>query len=217
MSVSPREGRAALYESQFTMEMYVDRAGAGVLATAWALAARSRRSLVHLPLRTWARGPAGMSEWVHSGLGLDLVLLQRDLGFPPSRWKEVRARLGAGAPHTVDIPETDFPAEDAIDYESHRHAGWRDGLRFALTARTLFVSGTAEAFRWSGSRVRSLSTEAPSVAAGRPGAAGHAGGVHYCVELDHEPGQGRGKGFWTPAKTDPGMLHIEYAPGWRAA
>ncbi|MET9397050.1 hypothetical protein [Kitasatospora sp. NPDC002965] len=211
MSAVPREGRAALYESQFSMQLYADRAGAGVLATAWALAARSRRSLVHLPLRAWARGPVGMSDWVHNGLGLDLVLFQHGVGLPPSRWKEVRARLGAGAPHTVDIPDTDFPAEDGIDYARHRHAEWRDGLHFAIAARTLFVSGTAEAFRWSGSLVRSLGTEGPAAAAG------YSGGVHYCVELDHEPGQSRGKGFWTQAKTDPGMLHIEYAPGWRAA
>ncbi|MET8544563.1 hypothetical protein ABZW03_28560 [Kitasatospora sp. NPDC004799] len=177
------------------MDLHLDRRGAEDLATAWALAARSRRSLIHLPLRA-NPGPAGLPD-VPPEDRLDLLLVHHSLGFPPSRWKQVRARLGAGTLHTVDLPVTDFPPEDAIDYERHHFAGWRDDLRFAGAAHTLVVTGSPTAFRWSGSHLHAVSREAPGR---RPDA-------HHCTELTHE-GWASGR----TAKGVPATLHIVYAP-----
>ncbi|GAA2783878.1 hypothetical protein RMN57_27585 [Kitasatospora sp. CM 4170] len=206
VTAAPRDGRAVLYDGDWSLQLYADRPAAEDLAAAWALAARSPRSLVHLPLRD-NTGPAGQ-QLHHDETRLDLVLLHHTLGFPPSRWKDVRARLRrGGVPHTADIPESDFPAEAEIDFDRHHFADWRDGLHFAGAARTLFLTGSAEAFRWTGSLVRSLGTEAPAWAAGA------AGRSHFCVTLTHGPGGLFGR----PPKGAPGQLHVEYAHGWTAA
>jgi hypothetical protein len=61
-------------------------------------------------------------EWVDGwGRPLDLVLLHHRLAFPPSRWKQVRSRLGTGRPHTVVLPDQVWPAR-SID--AHRRV-WR--------------------------------------------------------------------------------------------
>ncbi|MEV0532770.1 hypothetical protein [Kitasatospora sp. NPDC050463] len=193
----PRAPGVVLHDGPWSLQMVVDRPGAVDLAAAWALAARSPRSLIHLPLRADA-GPTGPTEPDR----LDLVLLHHSLAFPPSRWKAVRRRLGAGRPHTVDIPDSDFPAEGDIDHVRRGFAGWRDELRFAGAARTLFLTGSATAFRWTGSWVRSLSTEGPAALRRYPQ------GAHYCITLCHES--------TSPARTSkgvPGQLHIEYAEG----
>ncbi|MFF7992980.1 hypothetical protein ACFZDG_24695 [Kitasatospora xanthocidica] len=198
-----RTAGASLYAGPggWSMELYLDREGAEDLATVWALAARSRRSLVHLPLRA-GTGPAGLPP-VPSEDRLDLLLVHHSLGFPPSRWKEVRARLGAGTPHTVDLPATDFPPEEAIDHERRNFVGWRDELRFAGAAHTLVITGSPTAFRLTGSQLHALSREAPGRRFGcRPDA-------HDCLTLTHE-GWGSGRA----AKGVPGSLHITYA--WRA-
>ncbi|MFF2748746.1 hypothetical protein ACFVVA_24810 [Kitasatospora sp. NPDC058048] len=186
-----------------SMDLYVDRQGAEDLVTAWALAARSRRSLIHLPLRGNS-GPMGLSD-VPPGDQLDLLLVHHSLGFPPSRWKEVRARLGAGTPHTVDLPVTDFPTEEAIDDERYRAADRRDEIRFAGAAGTLVVTGSATAFRRTGSALHDFSREAPGWRYGwRPDA-------HYCVTFAHE--------YWgspRAAKGVPSSLHVAYAHRWRA-
>ncbi|MFD0279241.1 hypothetical protein ACFVHB_35840 [Kitasatospora sp. NPDC127111] len=209
VSAVPGEGRAVLYgdgdgdSGGWELRLYADRAGARDLAAAWALAARSPRSLVHLPLRT-GTAPEGLEE--EGAVRMDLVLLHHSLGFPPSRWKEVRARLGGGGvAHTVDVPASDFPPEGELDFTSHHFAEWRDGLRFAGAARTLFLTGSAEAFRWSGTLVRSLDTEAAAELARRPNRA------HYCVTLNHDaPGRpGRSP------KGVPGQLHMVYAHEWK--
>lgn len=209
VSAAPGEGRAVLYgdgdgdAGGWELRLYADRAGARDLAAAWALAARSPRSLVHLPLRA-GTAPEGLTE--EGAVRMDLVLLHHSLAFPASRWKEVRARLGSGGvQHTMDVPESDFPAEDEIDFGSHHFAGWRDGLHFAGAARTLFLTGSAEAFRWSGAWVRSLETEAAAELARWPNRS------HYCVTLSHgSPGRnGR------PPKGVPGQLHMVYAHEWR--
>ncbi|MFG2906438.1 hypothetical protein ACGF13_15400 [Kitasatospora sp. NPDC048286] len=183
------------------MDMHLDRQGAEDLATAWALAARSRRSLIHLPLRA-NTGPAGLYD-VPPEDRLDLLLVHHSLGFPPSRWKKVRARLGGGGiPHTVDLPATDFDGEDADRSFAHR----RDELRFAGAARTLVVTGSPTAFRRTGARLHELSREAPGRRFGwRPDA-------HQCVTLTHE-----GWGSARAAKGVPASLHVVYDHRWRAA
>ncbi|WP_030060819.1 MULTISPECIES: hypothetical protein [Streptomyces] len=182
------------------MELHLDRQGAEDLATAWALAARSRRSLIHLPLRA-NTGPAGQPD-VPPDQRLDLLLVHHSLGFPPSRWKEVRARLGAGIPHTVDLPATDFPPDEAIDYERHHFAGWRDELRFAGAAHTLVVTGSPTAFRWTGSWLHGLSREAPGLSPG----------THHCITLRHEGSRRSTRA----ANGVPSSLHVTYDHGRQA-
>ncbi|MFE4515628.1 hypothetical protein ACFRMQ_15725 [Kitasatospora sp. NPDC056783] len=182
-----------------SMDLHLDRQGAEDLATVWALAARSRRSLIHLPLRA-NTGPVGLPD-VPPEDRLDLLLVHHSLGFPPSRWKEVRARLGAGTPHTVDLPVTDFPPEDV----EPSYADSRDELRFAGAAHTLVVTGSATAFRRTGAHFHGLSREAPGWRFGwRPG-------VHYCITLAHERW-----GSPRAAKGVPSSLHVAYAHRWRA-
>ncbi|MFD0885973.1 hypothetical protein ACFQ08_15600 [Streptosporangium algeriense] len=187
--------RAFLYDDRgWALAMHVDREAAAVLAGAWGLAARSRRSLVHLPMR--ANLPPG--ELRHdSGLeALDLVLVHHSVRFPPSRWPAVRARLGTGRPHTVSLPEDVFPDADTIDHGRVVHREYHDHLRFAVAARTLFVVGGPEAFRRTGATlIRPLVTEAPSCLAERPDG-------HFCAEVDF--------GRWAGS----GMLHVEYRRTW---
>ncbi|MFB6894342.1 hypothetical protein ACFCX4_34130 [Kitasatospora sp. NPDC056327] len=203
MKAAPAGGRAVLYEHDWSLDMYVDLDAARSLAVAWGLAARSRRSLVYVPLRAGRGGPQGVGEWRRSSVVLDLVLVHHGLGFPPSRWKAVRGRLGAGRPHTVEIPETDFPADGEIDYRRRGFEEWRDELRFGFAAQTLFLTGSATAFRWSGSLVHSLVSDGPVRTLEYPG-------MHECVTLRHE---GHSAG-WTP-RNRPGTVHIEYAHGWK--
>ncbi|MER7756303.1 hypothetical protein [Kitasatospora sp. NPDC097643] len=205
VTAAPQAGRAVLYDGDWSMQMYLDRQGAQDLAAAWALAARSRRSLVHLPLRA-ADGPAGLPWDIGPDGRLDLLLVHHSLGLPPSRWKEIRARLGTGTPHTADVPATDFPPEEAIDHDRRNFTGWLDELRFAGAAHTLVVTGSATAFRWTGSWLHSLSREAPAFQHHH----GRSPGSHYCITLRHNGNQ-----FSSAAKGIPSMLHITYAHQWK--
>ncbi|MFC8294576.1 hypothetical protein ACFUJ0_32140 [Streptomyces sp. NPDC057242] len=187
----------ALRDDGHWLSMYADRDGADRLATLWALAARSARSLVYLPLRgnPAPHDDAGGAEPV----ALDLVLVHHSLQFPASAWKGVRARLGAGAPGTVSLPDDDLPDEDAVDHERRHHRTYRDHLAFDVAAHTLFVVGSSTAFREQGAALRRFVEEAPSHARRHPEAG------HFCVEF--APGAwGRGR----TRRHVPGSLHVEY-------
>ncbi|WP_327315653.1 hypothetical protein [Streptomyces sp. NBC_01235] len=198
----PAPGRLALRDDRHWLSMYADREGAAQLVALWALAARSARSLVHLPIRAnpVPEGVVGDGEPV----SLDLVLVHHSLQFPAASWKQVRARLGAGKPHTATTPDQDFPDETAIDYERRHHREYRDHLEFDIAAHTLFVVGSSTAFREHGTALRGLVDEAPSYPHRHPGAG------HFCVEL--------GTGPWPHAQTRrhvPARLHIQYSSTWR--
>ncbi|MFE7190843.1 hypothetical protein [Kitasatospora sp. NPDC057541] len=205
VKAGPRSGRAVLYDNGWSLDMYVDRQAAESLAVAWGLAARSRRSLVYVPLKAGREGPAGTGEWQRSSVALDLVLVQPGLGFPPSRWKAVRGRLGAGKPQTMEIPETDFPRDDEDDEQPAHHGGRGDELCFGYAAETLFLTGSATAFRSTGALVHSLVADGPARALSYPK-------THECVTLEHD-----GARFGRPLRHTPGALHIEYAHGWKVA
>lgn len=197
---APAPVRLALRDDRHWLSMYADREGAERLVELWALAARSAHSLVYLPIRAnpAPEGVAGDGEPV----ALDLVLLHHSLQFPTGSWKEVRARLGAGKPHTASTPERDLPDETAVDHDRWRHQEYRDHLDFHIAAHTLFVVGSSTAFREHGAALRGLVDEAPSHLHRHPAA-------HYCVEL--------GPGPWPHARTRrhvPGRLHVQYSATW---
>ncbi|MEV7673767.1 hypothetical protein [Streptomyces sp. NPDC088752] len=190
----------ALRDDGHWLSMYADRDGADRLAALWALAARSARSLVYLPLRSHPapHDGAGGAEPV----ALDLVLVHHSLQFPSSAWKGVRARLGAGAPGTVSLPGDDLPDEDSVDHERRRHRTYRDHLSFDIAAHTLFVVGSSLAFREEGALLRRFAERAPSHARRHPESG------HFCVELVPGP--------WGRERTRrhvPGSLHVEYLGG----
>ncbi|MFE2014427.1 hypothetical protein [Streptomyces sp. NPDC059491] len=193
---APAPGRLALHDDGHWLSMDADRAGVGRLTALWALAARSPRSLVHLPIRAEAASGGVAGEGPPA---LDLVLAHHSLQFPAAAWKGVRSRLGTGRPQTVRVPDGDFPDEDDVDHDRWYHGSFRDHLRFDIAARTLFVVGSATAFREHGAVLRRLVDEAPSRGQGdRPSR-------HHCVELTSGPRtrpRARGR--------VPTTLHVEY-------
>ncbi|MER6913521.1 hypothetical protein ABT354_17785 [Streptomyces sp. NPDC000594] len=194
---------AHLHEREVA-ELYADGEAAHQLAVAWALAARSPRSLIHLPMRGNAAPPGLPLAPGESAEPLDLVLVHHRLGFPPSRWKAVRARLGAGVPHTVRLPPGDLPPTDAEPEPRLYDREFRDHLGFARAAGTVFVIGSATAFRRTGAAIRELTT-----AERTPGADGP---VHLCAELDAAPHRLR-----RTRRGETTTLHIQYHDAWRAA
>ncbi|MGW4726690.1 hypothetical protein [Streptomyces sp. NPDC004291] len=190
----------ALRDDGHWLSMYADRDGAERLAALWALAARSARSLVYLPLRGNPAPHDGAGEV--EPVALDLVLVHHSLQFPASAWKGVRARLGAGVPGTVSLPDDDLPDEGSVDHERRRHRTYRDHLAFDIAAHTLFVVGSSLAFREEGAALRRFVERAPSHARRHPESG------HFCVELVPGP--------WGRERTRrhvPGSLHVEYLGG----
>ncbi|TKK78979.1 hypothetical protein FDA94_36285 [Herbidospora galbida] len=179
-----------LWERTWGLELSVDRATALTVAMAWGLAARSPNSLVYLPLRQ-AR-PAGSANRERL---LDLVLLHHRLGFPASRWKQVRARLGAGRPHRVSLPPTAW--RPSVDHRRSRHREFRDHLRWDVAADTLFLTGSRPAFEEQLGEVRDLVEEGPAHRAQNPGA-------HCCAEI------GIGSRPHTDRRHAWAELHVEW-------
>lgn len=201
LRLDPVPARLALRDDDRWLSMYADREGSARLVDLWALAARSPRSLIHLPIRGNDVPPDVVTEG--EPVALDLVLLHHSLQFPTGSWKEVRARLGAGNPQTVTASPDEFP--ETVDHDRRRHKTYRDRLGFDVAAHTFFIVGSPTAFREDGAAVRGLIDEAPGYLHKWPNAG------HFCVELAH--------GQWdTPTRKHvPGDLHIQYCPDWLAA
>lgn len=159
-----RFGRAHLYEDWTGASLELDHGTARQLALAWALAARSPRSLVYLPLR--AAAPAGAEP-----RALDLLLLHHSLGFPPSRWKRVRQRLGAGLPHSVTLPPTAWPEFPVEEHRRVHHHDFRDHVRCAVAADTVVLTGSRHAFDLRSAELRAFA------------AVGPVPGTHICAEV----------------------------------
>jgi hypothetical protein len=173
---------APLHEGYHGAQLTVDKPAAIEIGMAWAFAARSPRTIVYLPLRHSGRGCGG------HGWGspvLDLVLLHHSLGFPASRWKEVRAKLGPGKPHTVvcrGLPKSDLRLE-------YGHREFKDKLRHAIAADTVVLTGSRKAFEAEGDVLRALVEECPQHMHENPG-------THCCAEINVD-------GLWQ-------WLHVEY-------
>ncbi|MFE0650453.1 hypothetical protein ACFVZH_17890 [Streptomyces sp. NPDC059534] len=199
---APAPGRLVLRDTGHWLSMYADPEGAERLAALWELAARSSRSLVHVPMRAEAAPEGVDGEGV--SVALDLVLVHHSLQFLTASWKRVRAGLGAGRPQVASTPDTYLPDEDTVDHGRRYHRTYRDHLGFDIAAHTLFVVGSATAFRDHGTVLRRLVDEAPSHRRRHPSAG------HYCVEFTSGP--------WSRPRTRrhvPGSLHIQYCETWR--
>jgi hypothetical protein len=177
---------APLYEGYLGVETCVDKASARDIAMAWAFAMRSPRTLVYLPLRRsdspcrWSDGPL-----------LDLVLVHHSLGFRMSQWKDVRARLRDGRPHTVVCQG--FPEKP--DYERLRFRKNRDVLRGTIVADTVFVVGSRVAFQVGGQALRQLVEDCPRHMHESPG-------THCCAEIAED-------------RQHPNWLHVVYCDAHR--
>ncbi|WP_431676987.1 hypothetical protein [Kitasatospora sp. KL5] len=197
--IRPRHAveRAVLLDQDHFLNGWFDRGAARTVGGLWLLAARSPRSLVHLPIRR-NRPPAAFARAAGEDERLDLVLLHHSLQFPPARWKELRARLGAGVPQTADLPEARRTA-DGVDYQARHHQEYRDRFHQYVVAGTLFMTGSARAFRETADRFLDVARHGPAHIRAHPAS------PHYCAEIHHLEGilapHGRG-------------LHLEYCEDW---
>jgi N-formylglutamate amidohydrolase len=189
---------AVLIDHDRHLDAYLDRDAARRIAGLWTLAARSPRSLIHLPMRT-NRPPAGKAP-AGTGLQLDLVLLHHSLQFAPSRWKQVRSRLGPGSPQTVNLPDTD-PADTAtVDYASRHHQENRDLFQQRLHAETLFMTGSAKVFRETVRHFLDVARNGPTYVPVHPNY------PHFCTEFGSNDG----------TLGDAREIHIEYCGQWNS-
>ncbi|MFD7259241.1 hypothetical protein [Streptomyces sp. NPDC059874] len=172
--------RARLVDDDRFLNAYVDQGAARLMGGLWSLAASSPRTLIHVPLRHGGASPEPGAR------RLDLVLLHHSLQFAPSRWKELRGRLGAGRRRSVTVST----AQPEIDHAALHHAENRDLFHQHVHAETLFVTGSAKAFRETAGLFH-------DVAANGPGP-GPAGDRHYCAQLRHGDDSAR-------------VIHIEYS------
>jgi len=133
---------AGLYEGRLGAQFCLDKRTATMFALAWGLAARSPHTIVYLPLRR-AQLPnpqlpdpqlpnPQLPDPHAEGRPLDLVLLHHRLAFPPSRWKQVPARLGTGKPHGVVLPGDAWPSRPVADHRRSWHREFRDHLRWDI-------------------------------------------------------------------------------------
>ncbi|MER5458333.1 hypothetical protein ABT008_26545 [Micromonospora sp. NPDC002389] len=187
-------GSAGLYEGRLGAQFCLDAPTATMFALAWGLAARSPYTIVFLPLRrTGSRDDRG---W---GRPLDLILVHHRLAFPPSRWKQVRTRLGPGRPHTVDLPAGAWPSLSTAEHRRGWHQEFRDHLRWDIAAETLVLTGSRAAFEREAEQVRALAEECPAHQARVPG-------THCCAEI------GMGRLRWHPDRRRPyAELHAQYS------
>ncbi len=197
---------AALHNHE-DYHMFVDRVDGRRVGALWLLAARSPRSLVYLPMRTTPCPPGIGDDWCLDR-PLDLVLSHHSLQFPPSRWKRVRERMTAGNAarevQTAGVPDRDLPADEEIDYQALNYRDNRDVLHQRLHAETLFLTGSAAAFREPARHFFAVAEEGPPAAAGDsiylPGGCNyHVCRNFYWPHLDYRGNQ---------------EIYVEYCPRW---
>lgn len=187
-----RPARAALSVGSWYVHAQVDQEAAQLVAGLWSLAATSPRSLVHVPLR---RADPDSGEPGH-----DLVLLHHSLQFAPSRWKELRSRLGPGRPQTADLPGPGPFDPAAEPWSQRRHKGNRDRFHQHVHSGTLFMTGSAKLFADTAWLFADIALRGPGHVLAHPG------DRHYCTRL--RPGDGTlGSGSG---------LHVVYRDRWPA-
>jgi hypothetical protein len=117
------------------------------VAALWHLAAQSRHTVVHIPLRLDPQALADSEKWFQ-GQPLDILLVHHSLQLPASRWKQLRSRLDRGRPHIADTgidmyaeldahtgyTEPDYDANEVLDLKVHANT-----LVIAGSEQTLFA------------------------------------------------------------------------------
>ncbi|MCX5414283.1 hypothetical protein [Streptomyces sp. NBC_00059] len=187
---------AVLIDHDRHLDTYLDQDAAQRIGGLWKLAASSPRSLVHLPMRR-NRGPS--RELPEDGTRqLDLVLLHHSLQFAPSRWKEIRGRLGPGRPQTVTLPGPGHTGEAVIDHEARHYQENRDLFHQHLHAETLFMTGSAKVFRDTARHFFDVARNGPGHVPVHPSY------PHFCTELHSDDG----------ILGDAREIHIEYCDQW---
>ncbi|MGW0823365.1 hypothetical protein [Streptomyces sp. NPDC002845] len=117
-----------------------DHDGLNRLAGLFSFAAYSRHTIVHVPLRDGLPPAEGRGELV------DLVLVHHSYGLRPTKWPDLRRRLGPGTPLTVRTDEA-RTARDAAAWRKRRDdTDLRDWLRHTTHARTFFLTGSRDVF-----------------------------------------------------------------------
>ncbi|MFD4508268.1 hypothetical protein [Streptomyces sp. NPDC058457] len=117
-----------------------DHDGLNRLAGLLAFAARSRHTIVHVPLRE------GVPPEEGQGLLIDLVLVHHTLGLRAAQWPELRQRLRQGTPLTVRTDEARAARDAAVWRARQGRADHRDELRHTTHANTLFLFGSRYVF-----------------------------------------------------------------------
>ncbi|MER5372900.1 hypothetical protein [Streptomyces sp. NPDC002553] len=190
--------RALLVDRDRYLNAYLDQDAARDIAGLWMLAARSPRSLVHVPIRA-NRPPDGA---VPDGMGsrLDLVLLHHSLQFAPSRWKQVRGRIGPGRPQTASLTVAEPDDLTRVDHAARHHRENRDLFHQHLHAETLFMTGSAQVFRATVGHFLDIARKGPGYIEAHPGS------QHFCTELHSNDG----------TLGNAREVHIEYCDQWAA-
>lgn len=146
----------------FVLELDAD--AAFTIAGLWLLAARSRHTLIHLPLR--GNTPPEPSLATVTVGELDLVLSHRDLQFAPNQWTQLRRRLGAGAPHSISWNPNDIPTWDEVhelNRQARRRSSRRETFHQRLHAHTLFLAGDGATFRRTARYVLDMALARPDL------------------------------------------------------
>ena len=93
--------RVMVRDNQDWWFVAADPAGAMRVAGLIEIAARSPRSLVHIPLRGDG-APVGW-QWLKQAGAVDLLVVQPRLQFPAHRWSDVRRRLDSGRMQSFEV------------------------------------------------------------------------------------------------------------------
>lgn len=157
--------KAVLVDHDRHLGMYLDGECASRIAGLWLLAARSPRSLIHLPMRTGAHPTPEVS-----GPRLDLVLLHHSLRFAPSQWKHLRGRLRSGRPQTAEFPVPERTEPDAARHYREN----RDLFRERVHAETVILIGSAKLFAETAHYFLDLARDGPG---------NHADYPHFCKQF----------------------------------
>jgi hypothetical protein len=189
---------AVLIDCDRYLDAYLDQDAAQRIGGLWKLAASSPRSLVHLPMRA-NRPPS--REAPEEGLRqLDLVLMHHSLQFAPSRWKEVRGRLGPGRPQTVTLTGPEHAGEAVADPDARHYQENRDLFHQHLHAETLFMTGSAKVFRDTAQHFFDVARHGPGHVPVHPS---H---PHFCTQLHSNAG----------ILGNAREIHIEYCDQWES-
>lgn len=135
---------ATLRDADGSFLLRLDRATAWQFAAFWELAARSPRSIVHLPIR--ANALAFDSGWQQDMAPLDLLLVHHRVQLRPSAWPRIRARLDTGRPHTADLANVSLRDRDEPWDPRLAHRANRDRFVHHVYARTLMLTASTPVF-----------------------------------------------------------------------